>query len=709
MKSMARATLLVPLLLCACLPSVAASPPEQGGTAGQRDWPVSGGAPENQRYSTLTQVNRRNVKQLQVAWTFDSGESGGLQTTPLIIDGVLYGVTPSQKVFAVDAESGKLLWKFDPGLNGWQPSRGLSYWSNGKDRRLLVGIMHSVYALDAATGKPLPAFAENGRLDLRKGLGRPFETVSIALTSPAVVYKDFLIVGGRLPESPPAAPGDIRAYDVRSGALRWSFHTIPHRGEFGSETWPDGASQSSGGANNWAGMALDAKRGIVYVPTGSATPDFYGADRHGDNLFANSLIALNAETGKRIWHFQGVRHDIWDRDFPAPPTLVTVKRNGKAIDAVVQTSKQGFIYVLDRTSGQPLFPIEYRKFPASSAAGEQAAPEQPVPLLPAPFARQLLTEDQLTNRTPAAREWALGQFRQFVSRGQFVPFSVGRETVMLPGFDGGAEWGGSAWDPQTGLLYVNANDVAWTGSLVENVGNENSGRGLYESQCSVCHRDSLAGSPPLIPSLVGVADRVGRTGFFTVVTQGRGRMPAFPNMRLDQLFALFEYVLSGESKELSSGASATAQPKYRFGGYKKFVDPDGYPAVAPPWGTLNAIDLNSGKSVWQVPLGEYPELVAAGLKNTGSENYGGPLVTAGGLIFIGATNFDKKFRAFDKATGELLWEAQLPFPGNATPATYQLKGRQYVVIATGGGKNLKSPTGGVYVSFALPSAGARSP
>ncbi len=666
---------------------------------------MSGGGSENQRYSALDQINRQNVRNLQVAWAFDTGESGGLQTTPLIVEGVLYGVSPSQKVFALDAASGRQLWKFDPGFNGWQPSRGFAYWSGGKDRRLLIGIMHWIYALDAASGKPIPTFGEGGRIDLRKGLGLPFESVSIALTSPGVIHKDVLIVGGRLPESPPAAPGDIRAFDVRTGKLRWSFHTIPRSGEFGAKSWPEGARERTGGANNWAGMAVDAERGIVYVPTGSATPDFYGAERHGDNLFANSLIALDAQTGKRLWHFQGVRHDIWDRDFPAPPTLVTVNRGGKAIDAVVQTSKQGFVYVLDRVSGEPLFPIEYRKVPASTVPGEQAAADQPFPLLPAPFARQKLTEEQLTNRTPAARQWALEQFRQFVSGGQFVPFSVGKETVMFPGFDGGAEWGGSAWDPQAGVLYVNANDVAWTGSVVENTGNENSGRGLYETHCSVCHRDNLAGSPPLIPSLVGVADRIGRTGFFTTVSQGKGRMPAFPSMRMDQLFALFEYALSGESKELSSGAPAPAQPKYRFGGYKKFVDPEGYPAVAPPWGTLNAIDLNSGKSLWQVPLGEYPELAAAGMKDTGTENYGGPLVTAGGLLFIGATNFDKKFRAFDKSSGKLLWEAPLPFPGNATPAMYQVNGQQFVVIAAGGGKNLKAPTGGVYVAFALPRPG----
>lgn len=685
-------------------PSFGAMRPAEssGAKARQRDWPVTGGAAENQHYSNLTQINRQSVNQLRVAWSFDTGESGGLQTTPIVVDGVLYGYTPSQKVFALNAATGKLLWKFDAGVNGWQPNRGLTYWTDGKEKRIFAAVMNLIYALDATTGKVIPTFAEGGRIDLRRDLGRPPETLSISLTSPGVVYEDLFIVGGRLAETLPSAPGDVRAYDVRTGKLRWSFHTIPHPGEFGYETWAKDSWKSSGGANNWAGMAVDAKRGIVYVPTGSAAFDFYGADRPGDNLFANSLIALNARTGKRLWHFQGVRHDMWDRDFPAAPTLVTLKRAGKTLDAVAQTSKQGFVFVFDRTNGEPLFPIEYRKVPASEVPGERAATEQPVPTKPRPFARQLLTEDLLTNRSPAAHAWAIEQFRQFRSEGPFVPFSVGKETVMFPGFDGGAEWGGSAWDPDTGVLYVNANEVAWTGSLIENVGDAGSGRGLYQAQCSMCHRDNMAGSPPTIPSLAGVADRLGRTAFITTVTQGRGRMPAFPGLSVDQMFLLFDYVMSGESKELASSTAALNPLKYRFAGYKKFLDPDGYPAVAPPWGTLNAIDLSTGETVWQIPLGEYPELAAAGKKNTGSENYGGPLVTAGGVLFIGASIFDKKFRAFDKATGELLYAAELPFAGNATPVTYEVNNCQHVVIAAGGGKNLKSPTGGVYVAFALP-------
>ena len=668
----------------------------------QQDWATYGGAPENDHYSPLAQINRRNVKQLTVAWSFDTGEEGGLQTSPLEVEGVLYGITPTQKIFALDAITGKLLWKFDSGIRGTQPDRGLSYWADGKEKRLLVGVMNYVYALDAATGAPITSFGKSGRIDLREDLGRDPSSLSIYLTSPGVIYKDLLIVGGREPETLPAPPGDIRAYDVRSGRLRWSFHTIPRPGEFGYDTWPREAWKSSGAANNWTGMSLDPKRGIVYVPTGSAAMDFYGGDRLGDNLFADCLLALNAETGERIWHFQEVRHDIWDRDLPSPPVLLTVKRNGKPVDAIAQTTKQGVVYLFDRTKGTPLFPVEYRKFPASTVPGESAATEQPFPVKPAPFSRQRLSEDGLTMRTPEVHQWALGQFRKFISAGQFVPFSVGKDTVVFPGFDGGAEWGGPAVDRETGVLYVNANDVAWTGALTENTG-EGSVRSIYLTQCGVCHGEKMEGSPPEMPSLIGAVDRNTPAEVTSVIRNGKGRMQGFPNLTDEQVFALVNYISTGESKELISSGPSPASMKYRFTGYHKFLDPEGYPAVAPPWGTLTAINLNTGEHGWQIPLGEYPELAAKGQDKTGTENYGGPVVTAGGLVFIGASNFDKKFRAFDKATGNLLWETKLPFSGNATPITYEVNGRQFVVIAAGGGKDPRSGSGGVYVAFALPA------
>ena len=670
------------------------------------DWSVYNGALEGQHYSPLAQINKTNVKQLQVAWSYDTGESGGLQTSPLEVHGVLYGISPSQKIFALDAATGAVKWKFDSGVAGTQPDRGLAYWesgdSNSNDRRIIVGVMNFVYELNASTGQPEPDFGDHGRIDLRENLGRDAAGAFVVLTSPAVVYKDLIIVGGREPETLPCPPGDIRAYDVHTGKLRWIFHTIPHPGEFGYETWPKDAWKTSGSANNWAGMSLDSKTGILYVPTGSAAFDFYGGDRIGDDLFANSLIALNAETGERIWHFQGVKHDIWDRDFPSPPVLVNVEREGKSISAVAQASKQGFIYVFDRSNGTPLFPLESRKYPKSDLLGEVAAEEQSLPTKPAPFARQLLTEDMLTNRTPEAHQWALEKFRTLRSEGQFVPFGVKQATVIFPGFDGGAEWGGQAFDPETGILYVNSNDVAWSGQLAENTITQVSGRSIYQNQCSICHRDNFAGSPPTFPSLVGVGQRLNAAAIAGTIQKGRGRMPGFPQLSADEINALVEYVTKGENKELSAPEPPSQLSPYRFTGYTRFLDPDGYPAVEPPWGTLNAINLNTGDYAWKIPFGEYPELAEKGIKNTGTENYGGPIVTAGGLLFIGATNYDKKFRAFDKATGELLWEATLPFSGNATPITYELNGRQYVVIAAGGGKDLRSKSGGVYVAFALP-------
>jgi quinoprotein glucose dehydrogenase len=676
-----------------------------------------GGGPAQTRYSALPQIDRTNVKELAVAWTYDTGEAGAMQTQPVVVGDVLYGVTPSHKTFALNAATGTHLWTFDPGIRASGPNRGVMYWTDGSDRRVFAAAGSFLYAVDAATGTAIASFGTRGRIDLREHLGRDPQTQSVSLTTPGVIFKDLVIVGGRLSESLPASPGDVRAYDVRTGALRWTFHTIPRPEEYGHDTWPPRAREYSGGANSWAGMALDERRGIVYVPTGSAASDFYGADRLGANLFANSLVALDAATGKRRWHFQFVRHDLWDRDLPSPPTLVTVRRDGRTIDAVAQATKHGFLFVFDRVSGKPLFPIEEHKFPASGMPGETASRTQPLPSRPRPFARQLLTADLLSNRTPAVHQWALERFMSFRSEGQFVPFSLERPTVVFPGFDGGAEWGGQAFDPATGLYYVNANDIAWTGRLAPSTGGR-SGRSLYLQLCAACHRDDRLGTPPQIPSLVGIADRRTFTDLTTVVRRGAGRMPGYPQLEATAVNAIVQFVLTGEETPAGArgggrGVSAPPHPlindAFRFTGYQKFLDPDGYPATAPPWGTLNAIDLNTGEYLWKVPLGQYPELVAQGLADTGSENYGGPVVTAGGLVFIAATNHDRKIRAFDKTIGALLWEATLPSSGNATPATYDVDGRQYVVVAAGGGKSRAGGPGGVYVAFALPATGQHRP
>ena len=450
----------------------------------QRDWAVWGGNPENNHYSSLTQINQNNVKQLRLAWSFDSQEEGGLQTSPIVVEGVLYGITPTQKIFALDAATGKLFWKFDSGVKGTQPDRGLAFWADGKDKRILVGIMNFVYALDAVTGQPIAGFGTQGRIDLRENLGRePATSQSIYMTSPGTVYKDLLIVGGRNPETSPSPPGDVRAFDVRTGKLRWSFHTIPHRGEVGYETWPKEAWKSAGAANNWAGMALDAKRGIVYVPTGSPVSDFYGADRLGDDLFADCVIALNAQTGERIWHFQGVRHDIWDRDFPAAPVLLTVQRADKKIDAVAQTTKQGFVYLFDRADGSPLFPIEYHKYPASTVPGEWPLPTNRFLNAPHPSLDSVLPRTFLPTVPPKPIS---GRWRNFASSGvmdssfpsasELTPWSFRASTVVGAGRASGRS--GNGFD------VCESNDVAWTGALTPNAG-ENSARGHYLNQCGV--------------------------------------------------------------------------------------------------------------------------------------------------------------------------------------------------------------------------------
>ncbi len=666
-------------------------------SADARQWTYGGDAAQT-RYSRLAEINRKNVAQLQQAWRYDTGEAGDTQTQPIFIDGVLYAYTAKHKTIALDGASGKLLWCFDSGIEGKGANRGVMYWESGRDKRVFAAVDEFVYALDAKTGQAIASFGTNGRIDLRENLGREPQNQSVRLTTPGVIYKDLMIIGGRVSENLPASPGQVRAFDVRTGKLRWSFYTIPRPGEFGYETWPKDAWTYIGGANSWPGITLDEKRGVVYVPTGSAAADFWGGNRLGDNLFANSLIALNAQTGKRLWHFQFVRHDILDRDLPAPPVLVTVRRKGRKIDAIAQTTKQGFIFVFDRDTAQPLFPIDMTPVPPSEVPGEIASKSQPLPTKPAPYARQVLTADMLTTRTPQAVRWAREEFAKMKSDGPFAPLMVGKETIIYPGLDGGAEWGGAAFDPQSGWLYLNTNEMAWLGSLAPNV-EGSTGRAMYLSNCASCHGDDLQGAPPSIPKLAGI--QKSRDELTSVIHKGGGRMPGFPNLEADAVDAIVTYLITGENVESTESDATPNHLRYRFTGYRRWLDPEGYPAIAPPWGMLNAIDLNTGEYAWRIPFGEFPELAARGMKNTGSENYGGPIVTAGGLVFIGATNHDRKFRAYDKRNGELLWEAVLPFSANATPATYEIRGKQYVVVLASGGKS-RDGQGGVYVAFALP-------
>ncbi|MFN7930228.1 MAG: PQQ-binding-like beta-propeller repeat protein [Blastocatellia bacterium] len=677
------------------------------------EWPSYGGNLENTHFSTLKQINRENVKQLAVAWTYDTRdafEGSEMQCNPLVVNGVLYATSPKMRVFALDAATGQEKWSFDPNAiekaPGRDRNRGVTYWGGNGEPRIYFGFRQWLYALDAQTGQVVKSFGNAGRVDLREGLGRPAKDLSVGLTTPGVVYKDLLIVGSLVSETLPAAPGDIRAYDLRTGKLRWSFHTIPHPGEFGYETWPKDAWQYSGGVNDWSGMAVDEKRGLVFAPTGSATYDLYGANRHGDNLFANTLLCLDANTGKRKWHFQTVHHDLWDRDLPSAPALITIKRNGRAVDAVAQVTKAGHVFVFDRETGKPLFPIENRKVSTVGVDGEKVADTQPVPVLPPAVARQIMTEADLTTRTPAAHAAVLERFRKYKSTGQFEPPSK-EGTIVTPGFDGGPGWGGAAFDPATGILFVNSNEVPCIARLIERpkTNAQPTAKSLYERNCASCHGKDFSGSPPEFPALVGLGKKYNETQLQTLIRSGVGRMPGFAaTLNSEALQAVTKFLLTGEDSKVAA-AQLTPSPielKYTMDGYSRFFDPDGYPAIKPPWGTLNAVDLNEGKIRWQIPLGEHPELVAQGLRDTGSWNYGGPIVTAGDVVFIGATNYDKKFRAFDKTTGKLLWETVLPFAGNATPATYQVNGRQFIVIAAGGGKR-GAPSGGTYVAFALPA------
>lgn len=690
-------------ILTASTPTAERQRPESG----YGGWSVYGGGNESIRYSTLDQINRENVSRLKEVWRYDTGdafEGSEMQCNPIMIDGKLYVTTPKLRVLALDAAKGTLIWSFDPfeGMErrGRSRNRGLMY----GDGRIFMAARNFLYALDAKTGKGVESFGEKGRVDLREGLGRDPKGLNVSSNTPGVIYRNLLILGSLVSEDLPAAPGHIRAYDIDTGEMRWSFHTIPRPGEFGYETWPEDAWKYIGGANNWSGMSLDEKRGIVFAGTGSAAFDFYGANRAGDNLFANSLLALNARTGKRLWHFQTVRHDIWDRDLPAPPSLVTVMREGKLVDAVAQITKSGHVFVFERETGKQLFPIEYREVPKSDVPGEVTADTQPFPLKPPPFARQELTEEMLTQRTPEAHQAVLKKFREVRSGGQFTPPSL-QGTIIFPGLDGGGEWGGAGFDPETGLLYVNSNEMTWILRLVERAQatGRSTVRDLYLNECATCHGGDLKGSPPEFPSLVNLEERLSDERMKEIISEGSGRMPGLPHLPEKAVDEMVRYMKTGDGSRAVSGLGEPSpiDLRYRLDGYIRFEDPDGYPAVEPPWGTLSAIDLDEGEIAWQIPFGEIPELVEQGMENTGSENYGGPVVTAGGLIFIGATSYDKKFRAFDKATGELLWETTLTAAGNATPAMYEVDGRQYVVIGAGGGK-WGNPSGGTYHAFALP-------
>lgn len=713
-------------------------------------WRTYAGSKDGIRYSSNDQITTENVSKLQVAWTYnshdkDTGNRTQNQCNPIMVDGILYGTTPRLKLFALDAATGVQKWLFDPAGEDtiaakdpsafFKVSRGVVYWQDvlGKDKRIFYSVGSNTYAINAMNGKPIRSFGKNGSIDLSDNLDRkkdfnPF----VAGTTPGIIFKNLLIMGIRVAESIDAAPGHIRAFDVLTGKRKWIFHTIPHPGEIGYDTWPDkDAYKKLGGANNWAGMSLDEKTGIVYVPTGSIGGDFYGGLRKGQNLFSNSLIALDAATGKYLWHFQTVHHDLWDRDLPANPNLITLHKDGKTIEAVAQITKHGYVFLFDRKSGKPIFPIEEKPVPQNALPGEEPWPTQPIPTLPEPFARQSFTASDLTQISPEAHQEMATKFGEIKYSAMFTPPSK-EGAWIFPGFDGGGEWGGAAVDPESGVLYVNSTELPWAMTMVDipkmfrrEEGLKAFGHGVYIRYCISCHGPELKGNSSSYPSLVNIGKKFNEGQIRKIIENGRNMMPSFKQITEREKGVLLTFLMNLPDKEPGANAKSTRKsvviPKehgglkatnvgatksildevpYAMTGYNRFLDKDGYPGIKPPWGTLNAVDLNSGKLLWKVPLGEFAELKKKGIPATGTQVYGGPVVTKGGLVFIASTQ-DEKIRAFDKKSGKVLWEAQLPAAGYATPSVYSINGKQYVVIACGGGK-IGSKSGDQYVSFALP-------
>lgn len=670
------------------------------------DWPDYLGGSDRNHFSRLNQITKENVKNLEVAWTYSMPDSGQMQSSPIIIKGILFGISSSVQAFALDAATGKEIWRFgDPTKNWASTSRGVSYWTNGLEERILFTAGPNLWALNAKTGQPISSFGQNGKVDLHTGLPAIAQNKFVISNTPGTIFQDLIIMPVRLSEGADAAPGDIRAFNVLTGKLAWTFHTIPYPGEYGYKTFSKNAYKNEfvGAANNWAGMAVDSKRGMLFVPTGSAGFDFWGGNRKGTNLFANCLLALDAKTGKRLWHFQTTHHDIWDRDLPAPPNLIQVKKNGKIIDAVAQVSKQGFVFVFDRVTGKPLFPIIEKKVGKSNLKGEVNWPTQPFPLLPKPFAR-LSNEITTNDINPYAenKEMLKSQLAKLKKGWYDAPSLEG--TLILPGFDGGAEWGGAGANPDKGILYVNSNEMAWIQTMVPNEPSkpqQSSGEKAYQQNCMACHGAERKGNALSgYPNLVDIIKRKNKTFLKQIIAQGKGMMPGFSHLSKEEQANILNFISDEVPKEmLSNEVTKGPQIPYRMTGYNKFLDNKGLPGISPPWGTLNAIDLNTGKYLWKIPFGEEPLLAQKGIYDTGVENYGGPVVTSNGLIFIAATK-DAYFRVFNSDDGTLLWKTKLPAAGFATPATYMVNGKQYVVIACGGTK-LGTPKGNKYVAFAL--------
>jgi len=698
----------------------------------ERTWSVYKADAESSGYSVLNQINTQNIVQLEVAWThkFNDAPQGSngasSESNPIIIDGVMYTLSARHRVYALNASTGEQIWSFDPfnGEAGGGVGRGVTYWEQGADKRILFTGGDNLFALNAVTGIPIVSFGNKGKVSMNIGMRGDPKKISVIPTSPGIVFNELLIIGNEVSELYGAEPGYIRAYNIITGKLVWTFHTVPQPGEIGYDTWPKEAWKYVGGANNWGGMSLDEKRGMVFFSTGSPTYDYYGKDRIGMNLFGNSVVALDARTGKYRWHFQTVHHDLWDYDLPAPPNLITVVHNGKKIDAVAQTSKLGYIYTFNRDTGEPLFPIEERPVPASDIPGEQAWPTQPFPLKPAPYARQTLTKDDISFYSQSSYDSLIKRFKAFRYEGPFTPPSI-QGTFMLPGSRGGSSWGGGSVDPISGIIYVKSNnspEIATMKKAIENKTSNlsafNQGKELYNTFCVSCHMPDKNGDEQGNPSLIAIETRLSRENALNKIKRGGGKMPSFVSVIAGKEQAIISFLFEKEStphalieqsflKEIQENESAnkagmntSQENKYlNLTAYGQFTDAAKKPGIKPPWGQLHAINLNTGEFEWTVTIGNQSEGQSPGDPETGSSGSAGPLVTQGGLLFIGSTR-DKKFRAFDKKTGKKLWETSLPGIANANPSTYWSKGKQYVAISVNG--DLTNPAG-YLITFALPS------